>query len=366
MRGVWVGDSSPGAMMATHVSSNTVLSTTVHPSPDWVSCAYGRRVASLVLIWAMVCSVLYQYHAPAWQWVGPLAHCLLLCPLAVLAAKWFPRWVNNTRVSLLSQFLGGAWVVLMGFNVLPSVLLVLTQVLNGLSVGGRHFLRWASLAQILGLLGGLVVFGVHWQLEPSLLIVLASLPLMMFQPWMVTVVAHKTFAQMRSEHDELRYVSQHDGLSGLLNRAHWDIQVRAAFERQRATGQPVVLVMADLDHFKRINDRHGHAAGDEAIRRFAATLKGLLRSSDVCGRYGGEEFGILMTGASEAEAARALESVRQALHLSPLLEAERVTASFGVAALGPGVHSVEAWMRLADQRLYRAKDLGRDRIEAGV
>jgi diguanylate cyclase (GGDEF)-like protein len=281
----------------------------------------------------------------------------------VLAAKRWPLHTNDAHISWLSQFLGGAWIALMGFNVLPSVLISLSLAMNALPVCGRDRFRWVPVLQLCGAMAGVAVFGFNWQPEPTLLIVMCSLPLMMYQPWMVMVVALKTFQQLRDRHDELQHLSRHDGLSGLLNRAHWEEQVRSAFSRRDTTTRPVVLVMADLDHFKRINDRYGHAAGDEAIRRFASTLKGLLRSSDVCGRYGGEEFGVLMPGTSEDEAAKVLERVRQALHEAPLLDGEAVTASFGLAVLGPDVACVDSWLRLADQRLYQAKHLGRNRIK---
>lgn len=329
-----------------------------------MSCVRGRRVLGLLLILLTVGSVLYEHRAPLWMWVGPVAHCLLLCPLTVWAAKrrWWP--FDDVRVTGLSLFLGGAWVALMGFNVLPSVLICLTLGMNAVPVYGRDRSWWVLPLQWCGVLAGVMVFGLQWRPEPSLFIVVCSLPLMMYQPWMVMVVALKTFQQLRERHDELQHLSRHDGLSGLLNRAHWEEQVRAAFAARAAEGRSVVVVMADLDHFKRVNDRHGHAAGDEVIRRFSQTLKRMLRPSDVCGRYGGEEFGILMPDTTEEEAIRLLQTVRLSLHQTPMLDAEpAVTASFGVAALEAHCVSVDAWLRQADDRLYQAKRLGRDRIE---
>jgi len=345
------------------VTPDILQPSTLYQPPEWMSCVRGRRLLGLSLMLLMVGSVLHEHRAPLWMWIGPVAHCLLLCPLTVWAGRRWPSSVTDVRVAYLCQFLGGAWIALMGFNVLPSVLISLTLGMNALPVCGRDRLWRVPLLQCAGVLAGVAVYGLQWRPEPSLWVVVCSLPLMLFLPWMMMVVSLKTVQQLRDRHDELQHLSRHDGLSGLLNRAHWEEQVRAAFADGLRQGRAAVVVMADLDHFKHVNDRHGHAAGDEVIRRFSQTLKRLLRASDVCGRYGGEEFGILMLDTTEAEAIRLLQRVRLSLHHTPMLESEPpVTASFGVAALEAQFASVDAWLRQADDRLYQAKRLGRDRI----
>ena len=149
-----------------------------------------------------------------------------------------------------------------------------------------------------------------------------------------------------------------DGLTGLLNRRSFETRVRA----MHRGGVPFALVMADLDHFKRLNDTFGHDAGDKALRVFAQTVRDCTRPDDVASRYGGEEFLIAFSGADAAAGAEAAERLRRALATNVATGGTPVfTASFGVADSG---HSpaLDAIVRVADAALYEAKHQGRDRI----
>jgi diguanylate cyclase (GGDEF)-like protein len=149
-----------------------------------------------------------------------------------------------------------------------------------------------------------------------------------------------------------------DGLTGLLNRRSLENEVRSL--RRNAT--PFVFVMADLDHFKPLNDAHGHESGDRTLRAFAQTLRAALRSEDLVSRYGGDEFGIVMPGCTVDEAVAAMERVREQLVLALRPgDAPNVTASFGVATADP-LAALEETVARADRALYRAKFEGRNRV----
>jgi len=149
-----------------------------------------------------------------------------------------------------------------------------------------------------------------------------------------------------------------DGLTGLTNRRSFENHLR----KLRGDGVPFAFVMADLDHFKVLNDTNGHEAGDKALRVFAEALRRELRADDVVCRYGGEEFAIALPGAEIPEAVEAMGRVREALvQLASRGDAPGFTASFGVS------HSSEAAdlddiVQRADAALFAAKDAGRDRI----
>ena len=143
---------------------------------------------------------------------------------------------------------------------------------------------------------------------------------------------------------------------------YWEHLVRAEFARFRRSGEVAVLAFCDLDHFKRINDTYGHAAGDEVIRRLAASFNRVLRETDISGRTGGEEFGILFTGTTTSEAVQVIERLRADIQKYPLLDEELVTASFGLAELASDLQNVEQWMQRADRMLYQSKHGGRDRV----
>ena len=161
-----------------------------------------------------------------------------------------------------------------------------------------------------------------------------------------------------------------DGLTGCMNRSTTDTLLAHSLERGRREGSPVAFALLDLDHFKQINDRHGHVAGDNALRAFAAEVRSRLRSSDVLGRMGGEEFGLVLPATDAPGAARLLEQVRaavEALEINcPNGERFRMTVSAGVvvAASDSGLTDNRLYM-LADRALYRAKDLGRNRVQMG-
>jgi len=158
-----------------------------------------------------------------------------------------------------------------------------------------------------------------------------------------------------------------DGLTGCLNRATTDAMLVHALARCRREGQPLAFVALDLDHFKRINDQHGHSTGDAVLRTVVATVKQRLRTGDVVGRLGGEEFGLVLPHTDAAGAEHVAENVRLAIEQARVRNAEglpvAVTVSAGVAVALPGLSvSGEQLYRNADRALYRAKALGRNRV----
>jgi diguanylate cyclase (GGDEF)-like protein len=149
-----------------------------------------------------------------------------------------------------------------------------------------------------------------------------------------------------------------DALTGFRNRRAAEEQVRGLRARQI----PHALVVCDLDRFKMLNDTHGHAAGDNALRLFADTVRSVLRAEDIAARWGGEEFTLVLPGTDAAGAAETAERIRQSL-AKRLLEARGpvFTSSYGVSDSSMG-GSFEDLLRLADDALYRAKEAGRDRV----
>lgn len=158
-----------------------------------------------------------------------------------------------------------------------------------------------------------------------------------------------------------------DGLTGLANRRAATDALHAEAARAQRLETPLSVVLADLDGFKDVNDAHGHAVGDEVLRVFADVLRETLRESDVAGRWGGEEFLLLLPGADEEGAAQLADRVRVALATRAIASAPglRVTASFGVAEYA-GQANTEQLVDAADSALYRAKRAGRDRVERAV
>lgn len=153
-----------------------------------------------------------------------------------------------------------------------------------------------------------------------------------------------------------------DPLTGLLNRRSFEERLAAEIAAATSSGRALSLAMLDLDHFKAVNDDHGHAAGDAVLREAAGRLRATLRRGDAIARIGGEEFAWIMPGATGAEAAAVCDRARAALTGRAMPPAGRLTVSIGVCDLGPHARGAEELVRLADRALYRAKAEGRDRV----
>ncbi|MCI0343524.1 MAG: GGDEF domain-containing protein [Planctomycetales bacterium] len=163
-----------------------------------------------------------------------------------------------------------------------------------------------------------------------------------------------------------------DGLTGLYSRRHLDNQLAEFFAIARRTGKPISLVMVDLDHFKRVNDTHGHAAGDAVLRGAAEVVAGTIRGYDTAYRYGGEEICVLLPHASLEEAVKTAERIRRTLEKRVIHSNGggecgakiSVTASLGVAQWSPRMGGPADLLSAADRALYKAKEGGRNRTVA--
>jgi diguanylate cyclase (GGDEF)-like protein len=164
----------------------------------------------------------------------------------------------------------------------------------------------------------------------------------------------------------LTFQAQHDPLTGLLNRRAMQTLLEREWQRHQRLGEPFALVSVDIDHFKRINDRHGHGAGDAVLREVALLLRDAARGIDLVARMGGEEFLLLLPGTDTRSGQAAAQRLRQALVTREMLltpgVTKVVTASFGVAAPLPGDPQVDVLLQRADAALYHAKRSGRNRV----
>jgi diguanylate cyclase (GGDEF)-like protein len=166
------------------------------------------------------------------------------------------------------------------------------------------------------------------------------------------------FAAIRSRRNRhFAQLALCDSLTGVGNRRRLDRDL--AIEAGNGD-MPVAVIMVDVDHFKRINDEHGHDAGDQALRGVADVLRREVRSGDVVYRYGGEEFCVVLADTTSVEAGQVAERIRFAVSRMALAFDQPLTVSIGVA-LGKGVH-VDQTMRRADEALFKSKDAGRDRV----
>jgi diguanylate cyclase (GGDEF)-like protein len=169
-------------------------------------------------------------------------------------------------------------------------------------------------------------------------------------------------AELALKNRELVLLSTTDMLTGLANRQHVEALIRQGLEARSPEGGAYCLIMLDIDHFKAINDLHGHLQGDTVLQALAGLLGDAVPVGHAVGRWGGEEFFICCPGYALADAYLLAETLREAVATLQLPGLGRFTCSFGVAEARPG-EQLESLMHRADQALYAAKALGRNRVE---
>jgi diguanylate cyclase (GGDEF)-like protein len=179
-----------------------------------------------------------------------------------------------------------------------------------------------------------------------------------------------TMLQRSSRHSQLVQASRTDSKTGLLTVVAWQAEAAVQFARALRTQEDLAVLMIDIDHFKQVNDTHGHLAGDEVLKKVAQRLQASRRPYDVVGRFGGEEFVLLFPGTSSAQARQLAERHHAQLGQVPVevpglpaAEWPHITVSIGVATSTDGMRDVDDLLRAADAALYQAKNSGRDQIQ---
>ena len=179
--------------------------------------------------------------------------------------------------------------------------------------------------------------------------------------------AHIIALQQRLE--TIRYESLTDELTTLSNRKHFDQSIERAIEEATENGEPLSLLLSDIDHFKKFNDTYGHQTGDQVLRLVALAVKHNVKSEDITCRYGGEEFAIILPRAPKKKAFEIAERIRESVFSKELVKRStgenlgRITISIGISNLRPGDTASDLIAR-ADEALYAAKDAGRNMVKS--
>ncbi|WP_234383760.1 sensor domain-containing diguanylate cyclase [Paracidovorax avenae] len=281
---------------------------------------------------------------------------------------------------LVDNVFGGLWAGLLGLPVWITFTLFIGNCINVVAFHGYPGLLRLLAAMGVGLLGGLALYGdqpLHPDIDmaTSLLCILA---LTLF----LTVFAHTSyrraveqqqsnarlrtqFEEIRALQDQLQEQAMRDPLTGLYNRRHLDATLAARIAQCGAQGLPLSLLMIDIDHFKRVNDTHGHAAGDAMLQALAQLLQRHVRVQDLACRHGGEEFVLLLPETPLAIARERAEALRQAFEALQVRhgpDALSTTLSCGVSAFPEHADEPHALLARADEALYSAKVQGRNRV----
>ena len=328
---------------------------------------YPLRALGMGLGGVVVGVVLWERNAGLAAWLCMAAISFVWPHVAhLLSRRSADPYRAEIRNLLVDSALAVVLVTLMHFNLLPSVLLVTLTMVDKITTGIRGL--WArSLPGMAGAaVAGAAFNGFQWAPEISMSVILACLPVMVLHTLSVSLVSYRLIRRVSRQNQLLDELRRIDALTGLYDRGHWQEQAEATLRRHHATDEPACLVMLDIDHFKQINDQHGHTVGDEVLRALARIVLSNVRATDCAGRYGGDEFAIVLRGmhldGATAVAHRIREQVQALqLHDMPGLQ---FTTSMGVATADHRHSSLRAWTNAADAELYQAKAAGRNRVSA--
>ncbi len=340
-----------------------------------------------LLVLMTVGSHLLNSGYPAHYWITALLQFLAYPQLVYfLATRARDQRKAELAFLTLDGFWLGIWCAVLGFPVWISFICLVAVTVNMTVFRGRIGFVQASLSMLAGALVGVASTGFHLAPEtswPTTLIAIITILLY------VLVVAESGFARALQLHEaraklqqnevelkrqlqeigelqaRLREQANRDSLTGLYNRRYFDDTLERETLRCQREHEPLSVVILDIDHFKHVNDLHGHQAGDEVLKRLAATLGGNVRGSDVASRYGGEEFTLLLTGVDAAIAQqRALELCRIYSAEAVLFQSQpiRATLSVGIASYPAHGRSPSELIRAADLALYQAKARGRNQV----
>jgi diguanylate cyclase (GGDEF)-like protein len=299
-----------------------------------------------VAVWAGARS-LRTVPPPKWAFTG--------IPLVTLVASVLDNPATNTWsggpvfLAAMSLAIGLAsrelWRLEPGYS---RVRIPMAVAAGGLSA--FYFLRWLA-------------FLVEGQNGPTFVTVFGSAVTTLVTMVLLVVVSYSMAALSTEQQTRaLRVVASRDDLTGLLNRkAFLDLAAEQLADRSTTRGSGT-LILADLDHFKSVNDTYGHAAGDIALQSFAGACTATVRSTDLVGRYGGEEFVIFLPGTNAERAENIAEEISRRLAAAPTVDGmEMPTVSYGISTYDAGTTDVDGLIAAADAALYSAKSLGRNR-----
>lgn len=324
---------------------------------------YRFRVLGMGLAAFPVALVLRELDAPLASWAWLLASCFAWPHLAHwLARRSTDPFQAELRNLMADSMIAGLWAPLLHFNALPSVLLMSVATADKINTGIRGLWLRSLPGMGLAVLAGGLLTGLAFAPATSMPVLLACLPIMVVHTLAVSLNSFMLVRRVQLQNRQLDELSRVDVLTGLDSRRHWQDQAERLLQRRHAGGPPATLALVDLDWFKDINDRHGHAVGDDVLRGIAALVRRAAGPEAHAGRLGGDEFAIALP-ATQAEAEAMAERLRASVEAFSLPQAPglRCSVSIGLAQAHDDDLGLREWIESADKALYRAKHGGRNR-----
>lgn len=330
---------------------------------------YLPRVIGLATGFFCVASVLVTQPVSGWWWLLLVANGFIWPHFAWQIADRAPDPAKaEIRNLMIDSLMGGVWIAVMGMNALPSALIVSMMCMNNTGCGGVKLFLSGLLLIIAACMMTLGLTGIPLNLETLPSQVWICLPMLIIYPIYYGLVSYRTAIKLSDHKRRLMQLSTRDGMTGVYNRRHWEHLLHGEYDNCLRYQRSATLLLIDIDHFKTINDNFGHDIGDEAIIAITEHLQLTLRITDVVGRFGGDEFGVIMSGTEKESAIQAMIRVCEHLETFRLPRAPHVILqiSVGVAEFDLKMMTYREWLKAADVALYKAKNAGRGRIEAAA
>ncbi|WP_422422616.1 diguanylate cyclase [Pseudomonas sp. GZD-222] len=332
---------------------------------SFVRRIYLPRIIGLGIGMLSVMAGISTLDMPQWVWGLLLFNGLIWPHVAFqLARRATVPYHAEYRNLLVDSLMGGFWTAAVQFNPLPSVTILAMMAMNNFAAGGQRLFFKGLLIQGLGAGISIALFGAGLQLQATTLQVYACLPMLTLYPMAVGWVCYSLAMKLAEHKRRLSALSRTDSLTGLLNHGSWKDLLQLKFQICQQQQCQAVIAIIDIDHFKSINDTYGHVVGDCVLSQLSSELKRSLREDDLAGRYGGDEFCLILPNTSLEQAGHAMERLRERVgsYRNPQLPELRITLSIGLANCREGLADAEAWLNEADKALYMAKKSGRNQV----
>jgi diguanylate cyclase len=326
---------------------------------------YMPRTVGLGIGCISVAAALHPLTPSLWVWELLLFNGFVWPHLAFqLSTRSAFPYKAERRNLLYDSLCGGFWAATIQFNPLTTVTILSMMAMNNVAAGGQRMFILGSLSQLAGMTVAWLLFGAAFNLSTTQLQVWACLPMLTLYPLALGMVCYQLAIKLAEHKRTLSTLSRTDSLTGLFNHGAWKDLLQRKFQEFRQHQQPAVIALIDIDHFKSINDTYGHIVGDSILRQLSVELKRNLRESDLAGRYGGDEFCVILPNMPLHQARDVMERLRNVLHDYRHRDVPdlRVSLSIGLAGYSASYADSIAWFDDADKALYIAKNTGRNKV----
>jgi len=330
---------------------------------------YMPRTIGLGIGCISVAAALHPLNLSLWVWGLLLFNGFAWPHLAYqLSTRSVFPYKAERRNLLYDSLFGGFWAATMQFNPLTSVTILSMMAMNNVAAGGQRMFILGSLSQLAGMMLAWLLFGAAFNLSTTQLQVWACLPMLTLYPLALGMVCYRLAIKLAEHKRTLSTLSRTDSLTGLFNHGAWKDLLQRKFQEFGQHRQPAAIALIDIDHFKSINDTYGHIVGDSILRQLSIELKRNLRESDLAGRYGGDEFCVILPNMALHQARDVMERLGKVLNDYRHRDVPdlRVSLSIGLAGYRASYADSIAWFDDADKALYIAKNTGRNKVSVAA